>query len=324
MALPASVQRQLDQADLIAAQLNADAAPDAVVEAPAEPVEYAPAQEAVTTAPQVVARQAEPDDDPKWRQRYLSLQGSLQNTIANSVNARTAQLQAELENLRARLDQSPQQSAPSAPVSSVSEQDVQAFGADQIDLCRRVASDVCQQIAVPYIEQRLQEIVQSLRGVAAQVDQVHGTQVKSDQERFEDALTATVPNWRQLDTLPEFHAWLEEAHPEMGVPRRVGFVAAVRDRDAVRAGRQFQLFDTQVMHAPAPVDPRQVALAQQVAPARNAASQPHAAPVVRMWTPEQITAFYSDVRKGVFRGREAEQLALESDISAATVEGRIR
>jgi hypothetical protein len=42
-----------------------------------------------------------------------------------------------------------------------------------------------------------------------------------------------------------------------------------------------------------------------------------------MWSQAEITAFYRDVQRGVYRGREPERLALEADLIAAPMEGRL-
>jgi hypothetical protein len=60
----------------------------------------------------------------------------------------------------------------------------------------------------------------------------------------------------------------------------------------------------------------------QVAPGRSRSSQPSARNQ-RTYTTADISKFYDDVRKGVFRGREEEKGRLERDIFSAQQEGRI-
>jgi hypothetical protein len=66
-------------------------------------------------------------------------------------------------------------------------------------------------------------------------------------------------------------------------------------------------------------------LEELAAPGRVAASGTNggASPERRMWTNREIGAFYRDVQRGVFRGRQADKDRIEQDIIDAASEGRV-
>jgi hypothetical protein len=61
-------------------------------------------------------------------------------------------------------------------------------------------------------------------------------------------------------------------------------------------------------------------------PGRGQVAAPPAsgAPGKRSWTGAEITAFYDQLRRGLWRGREAEFAAIERDMLTAQAEGRFR
>jgi hypothetical protein len=64
-------------------------------------------------------------------------------------------------------------------------------------------------------------------------------------------------------------------------------------------------------------------LERQVAPGRSRGSSGAANQTSKSYTPDDIKAFFNDVRSGKFKGREAERDRTERDIFAAQREGRI-
>jgi len=66
-------------------------------------------------------------------------------------------------------------------------------------------------------------------------------------------------------------------------------------------------------------------LNQQVAPkrSRSAGAAPTGSNNKQSWSQADIGAFYDDIRKGKFKGRDDERAKIERDIFAAQAEGRI-
>jgi hypothetical protein len=59
------------------------------------------------------------------------------------------------------------------------------------------------------------------------------------------------------------------------------------------------------------------------APGAPRAAAPRAPEGKRMWRQKEISAFYRDVQKGKFRGKDSEKHRIEQDIVAAGQDGRI-
>jgi hypothetical protein len=83
-----------------------------------------------------------------------------------------------------------------------------------------------------------------------------------------------------------------------------------------------QNIPTVVPPAPAPARPSLETLA---APGRaRTSAQPNAPTEKQIITTADIDAFYDAVRRGMYRGREAEQAQLEQELFLAQREGRVR
>jgi len=87
------------------------------------------------------------------------------------------------------------------PVRTVTSEDEEAFGADHIDLARRIASEVFDQ-KIAMVNDTLARLEQSLRCRRADC--------KSGAETFDEALERRVPNWSVTDKDPAFLLWLNE------------------------------------------------------------------------------------------------------------------
>jgi hypothetical protein len=77
---------------------------------------------------------------------------------------------------------------------------------------------------------------------------------------------------------------------------------------------------------PAPSAQRQprIPLETLAAPGRGGSSATPPTPTKRIWTSQQVRAFYNEKVRGAYRGREAEAQRLENDLHAAIAEGRYR
>jgi len=145
------------------------------------------------------------------------------------------------------------------------------------------------------------------------------------------------PHWRLLNNDPEFLAWLNQIDPFSGQLRMNLIREAYDQGDVGRVGQFFRSYLTghtapsgAVVTAHTPANGQvngagRVNLTHLVAPGRSSVSGNNggAQPEKRIWSRTEIGAFYSDVRRGVYRGREADKLALEQDITAAAREGRV-
>jgi hypothetical protein len=179
----------------------------------------------------------------------------------------------------------------------------------------------------------------------AQLDQLRGGQQRQDVTLTQHSVQSQLDmdpelsgRWRQLNDDPRFLQWVSEVDPFSGQPRVVLLRDAYARGDAYRTGAFFKSYLVEHTAPPVPttaphtgmngrtVQPAgQTRLAQLAAPGRAAASGTNggASPEKRIWTNREIGAFYRDVQRGLYRGREADQARTEQEIATAASEGRV-
>lgn len=304
MALPAHVQKQLDQANSLLEQINAPPAPSLETAAP-EPV-TPPAADPVES----VAVEPPPKPVEDWQQKYKSLDG-----VIRSRDARLAQVTGELEQVKKELQRiSAEKAKPveAAIPESDNAEDVAAFGEDLRDFIRRTSSRSSSLAMAPF-EARVKALEQRMEGT-------DGAVARGAENTFFMLLAKEVPDWDAINASDEFLAWLSEADPVYGVPRQAALKLAQDNQDVGRVARIFNTFKEGRVP---PVAPKHDSLSKQAAP-RAAASAPPQGPDTSIITQAEVQAFYKDVAQGRYRGNEARQQQLESAINAAMAEGRIR
>jgi hypothetical protein len=328
MALPEQIRKQSEAITKFYEDNNADAAP-ADEQAPAgdEVVSEPEANGAPDPAPEAALNeQKRPATtvDETAEQRYRTLQGM--------YNADTARLRGEKQELASRVDQlekllssisaAPAQPAP-ATEKLITQKDIEDYG-DSIDVMRRVTKE--ETLAAQRKIAELEKLIRDMQlQVVPRVEAVAHRQAVSADQAFWSDLTAAVPNWREINQNKDFHSWLLEVDPLTGVTRQSHLENAQKGHDVRRVAAFFSTWQGNTGHSIAqePRDAAKSQLEKQVAPGRGRTA---AAPVdnqARTYSPQDITKFFNDVRKGAYKGRETERDRIERDIFAAQREGRI-
>ena len=164
-----------------------------------------------------------------------------------------------------------------------------------------------------------------MKCVVPQVQLVQQQQKSSSEKQFWDDLNREVPNWSDINKSPDFQSWLLEVDPLTGINRQTYLEDAQRKLDSGRVINFFTAFaqvngiDNSARDKSAT---QSAELQKQVAPKRGRAGQP-VSNEARTYTPKDIEKFFSDVRKGKYKGREDERARMERDIFAAQQENRI-
>ena len=117
-----------------------------------------------------------------------------------------------------------------------------------------------------------------------------------------------------------------EIDPLTGIRRQTYLEDAQKNLDANRVVTFFRTWEGATGKTnTAQVDrtTQQSQLQKQVAPGRSRNNGVKASGQNRTYTPNDIQEFYSDVRKGKYKGRDDERGRIERDIFAAQQEGRI-
>ena len=313
MALPQSIQRQLDAADSLLAQAKAP-----VPETPPTPEPQptpTPVEPAAETPSPEVAPSPPPVPEETWQHKYKTLQGlhNVQSTQMRELKERQRQADLRAQEMGQELERLKQ---PVEKPGVTDPKDVETFGADLVAMVARVVDRKIDSIA-GVLDAKLKSVDERLSGTAQVV-------AKSAEEVFFERLTAAVPDWEALNSDNEFLLWLTEVDPVYGMPRQNALDAAHHELNATRTANVFLAFKAgkTPVAAPAPAPTAASKLEKQVSP--NTASVSAPAPAQKpKWSQAQIVAFYDDVAKGRFRGREAEAAQIEVSLNQALAEGRV-
>lgn len=273
------------------------------------------------TKPQQTSQQ-----DVNWEHRYNSMKGrfereaqarqqlshqlgEMQRQIAELQNARPAPSDVQFDRL-------------------ITPEEERDYGPEFLSVVgKKAKEEVSPEIA------RLEAEIARLKG---QVSGVNSVVEMSAREKLEAHLDQEVPNWRELNTNPEFISWLDLPDVFSGAIRKQLLHAAYFRHDASRVAAFFKGFiSDEAATNPANAGaghgitqegnkPNKVPLEAFAAPGR-AKTTAAPAPVEKpFFTRAQIAQFYSSVQRGEFAGRESEKQKLEDAIFAAQREGRIR
>ncbi len=327
-----------------------DSSSEATAAPPEPPSTEGPSTEGAPEAAELPSTPSAESAPEPWEERYRSLQGKYNAEVprmASELSEATRLIQ-DLQNQVASL-QAPQAApepesepepayTPFGQGEALRPGDTEDYGAEMIDFVTRAARDVAREPMAKMMKQigRLEKQLSDLQQTTSQVSQ---KQARNEVMTTNDYLDAHAGGWRELNTDANFNAWLRNPDPFSGMPRMQLLHDAYNAGDGERTARFFNAYkqehetlsaaaqgqgsprtvrtpsvDVETLATPSPT-----AGAEQPAPAQSEAQ-----PKGQEWTDALIAQFYTDVRRGLFRGRESEQRAIEADIHAATTDGRYK
>ena len=317
--LPKQVQAQADQLAELEKALAEPTTPEAEQA-------VAPVEGQTPTEPVIEPVKPEPkSSEETWQKRYQTLQGMF-NAEVPRLNTQVKDLKDQLATALAKLElmtKAPAEPAkPAAPL--VTEKDVEAFGGDLIDLVRRQAAEVFQQE-----KREMQSELQKLQGenveLKNQLGGVTERQGATDRRSYFAELAKAVPDYEAVNVDPEFLSWLAEADPLSGQPRQAFLTQAFNTLDVAHTASLFQMWKKEAGRVVQPKQEVRQELQRQVAPGTSKSSAGQSANAgERSWSAAEIQQFYTDVAKGVYRGKADEAAKIESEIDAAVAMGRVR
>lgn len=260
----------------------------------------------------------------EWERRYRAMKGRV-----DSQTDQMQQMADEIQRLRVNANaNAPAPPRPEAPARLLTEEEINDYGPEFVDVVRRAAAEV----ATPLYNE-----IQNLRG---QLGQVQNETANAFLTRMNATISGLVQGWQELNTHPAFIQWVGLPDIYSGVIRKQLMQDAWNNGDPHRVAAFFRAFLQEEAAvdprgagsrggpqppapyvAPAPVAPRPT-LETFAAPGRaqSGAQSPADKPV---YTAQDITRFYTEVAAGKWRTREAERAAIDADIIAAQHEGRI-
>jgi hypothetical protein len=341
-ALPKAVRDQIEQANKIYDEVYGEPAADEA-SAPEPTPEPAPEPTPEPTPPKEPQPQAASDDD--WEHKFKVLKGKydkevprLHRQVRDSENA-YRQLQDKVTKLESVIqglkDREPPQNQP-AP--ALTQDEIDQFGPDLIDLIRRVAKSE----SGIELDSRLKPITRTIEQVNEKVAKTDKTVAVSAQERMLADLEDAVPNWRQQNEDEKFLDWLDMEDPYSGRVRTELLADAWTSHDSRRLIALFEGF----LKENAVVNPSNEPSDETPEPKKSASKEQPLDELVapgtpktgstgaqnesgkKVWTQREIQDFY--VQKNEFIKKHPERelpervIHAERDIFAAQHEGRIR
>lgn len=322
MALPKQVEKQLQEIEAIERSIAApqEAAP---AETTAEPSAPAPSTDEGQPTETVVQQQPEPAPEPTedWKLKYERLHGKF-NAEVPRLHQQNKELVNQLNAMQAQIEELRQARTAPEPAEErlVTQQDEEAFGADMIDLQRRVTREVMREFVTP--------LQQELKLRDAKIAQLEQTLTQTGGEvatmSFEQKLNLAVPNFDQINTDPKWIAWLDETDPFTGEPRRA-YAEYVYNNGFVDKVKQVVDLYQSMTAEPAPTqrNQRQTELQRQVQPARTATT-PAQSTEARVYTEAEIGRLFDKVSVLNRQGKFEEASTLEAELDSAYLQGRVR
>ena len=319
MALPKQVEAQMKELEALEKQLEAgnkplaeDAGDDTTPTEPEDPK----SQEAAPTKPvEVKPAPVEPDtQEETWQQRYKTLKGMYDAEVPR-LHGQMKELKAEMDAVRKAAET--KKAEPTKPVQLeklVTDEDVQAFGADLIEVQRKVAREVAMEFRGDIDDLRAEN--EKLREQLTQT----GTQIS--ESSFEQRLHRAVPDFDAVNADPKWVEWLNEVDPLLRAPRKTIAQQAFSQGDAEGVAHYVKLFKATQSAAPA-ANLKAEELERQIQPTKAAASGQVASQKGRIYTNTDIEKMFAKAANLGASGKPEEARKLEAEIDSAFTDGRV-
>ncbi|HEV3445121.1 MAG TPA: hypothetical protein VG099_10785, partial [Gemmataceae bacterium] len=267
-------------------------------------------------------------DPSSWQGRYFAMEGRFRQSqlTIGQLQQQMSELGDELQRVTAALQQRgpAQDQPPPQPQRLVTDQDVQTYGPELLDVVQRAAR---------------QAVAPDLANIANQNRQTRQQVAQTAQQGLYQQLDAGVPNWKEINVNPRFKAWCGSRDVYSGQVRGRLLNAAFQAADAPRVIAFFKGFQTEEVatgnapapqpQAAAPAAPRQAAVALDTLTAPGRAKPATGDTAVAsadkpFITRAQISFFYSQQGRQSYAGRDADRKRDEAMIFAAQKDGRVK
>lgn len=331
MAIPKQVQKQSEAVQELYKEINGTEEVNENQETPQEEevTEAVPAADSVEEVAVESSGEHSEDNQEKsttnWQQKYKTLQGMYNAEVPQlkqMVQEQGAKI-TQFEQLMATINKQKQQpQEPPKPI--LSEKEVEEYG-ESIDIMRKVTKEETGNL-LGEVSALKAQIAQMTQNTVPQVQQLANQVGDTQEQLFWSKLSTIVPDWQSINENENFQAWLLEVDPLTGMARQAYLEDAQRKYDTDRVAAFFTTWSDlngngsaqQVKSA------NQDELKQQVAPKKTRSAGANATAGSKpSYSTADIAAFYDDIRKGKFKGRDDERAKIERDIFAAQAEGRI-
>lgn len=320
MAMPKQVEQQLKEVEELERALTAP--PEAASDEPqqsdtvAEDAQQTQAQPTEPVAEPVV--EVKPVED--WEQKYRSLQGHF-NAEVPRLHQQNKELAAQLQALQQQMQELQKPKQQPTDDRLVTDEDVSQYGADLIDLQRRVTREVVREFVNPLKEELAQR--------DAKITQLENLLGKTGGDvatlSFEQRLERAIPDFSQINADPKWIAWLDAVDEYTGEPRRA-YAEWVYNQGNVDKLKQIVDFYKKATGQQAQDQQRQqrkTELERQTQPTRTASASSVPAGE-RIYTEVEFNRLWDKVRDLYAKGQNDEANQLDIELSQAATQGRVR
>ena len=330
MSLPKQVQKQVAEIDELEKQLYAVEPSTKSEDEVAEPLtpEAEQTEESVEAKAEAPVKEDKADkepesDDPKWKQKYKTLQGMYDAEVprlhqqVKDLNTQLEELKKTVESANDKAAEAKQEAEYERLKNLVTDEERQEFGDDLIEVQRKVARE------------ETAELVKQLEAIKSENAKLHELLQQTDSQvshtSFQHRLTQLVPDFEQVNSDPAWIAWLDENDPLLRAPRRVVAERAYAEGDAESVAHFVNLFRESSGQSTTDTKKKVVKqeLEAQIQPSKSASSNTPVAPAGKTYTNDQVRNMFLRVTQLNKTGKLDEARKLEAEIDAAYMQGRV-
>ena len=348
MAIPEAVKRQGEEANKLIGELNeAQSGKKETGDPGAQPADPAldPAKNTPTDpdpGQQDPTKGTQPQPREDWKQKYFVLQGKY-DTEVPALYRQVRTLQDDKVELNGKIDALAKEveilkSNQSTPTSErdqeiIDPNEFDAYGEEYGKLARMNLD----------LGKKVDTLLEENQSLKTQIAGLAENQNESKKETFfgklQQYLEKNGYDFTAQNADQGFLSWLAEDDPLAGGSRHQALRSAAAQLNVERAANIFMLYPKAIKLSnkqdpapkgkdPAPkADPRP-SVESQISPSPSPTDTENIDPQLvqaqgKTYTNADIQQFYSDKRRGLYRGREAEAKAMEIDILKAGSEGRV-
>lgn len=269
-----------------------------------------------------------------WKQKYNVLKGKYDAEVPRlsqdlrDASSRISKLEEQLTTLAVPAAQA----TPEPVRTEFTPEEIADYGEDLLEVIGRKARSIVESEYIPRIDSLTTEVTT----LQSQLGETGQRVAKQETNEVFAQLDREVKDWRKINTDPDFHEWLDQVDPFSGETRKDLLLRAFERKNA----HQVKLFfDKYVQENAAVVPPTAdvtpsgqggtttstLDLGNYIEPGQPRSGGDSGAPKdKRIWTSQEIGAFYSDVQKGRYKNRPDDKMRIEADIISATSEGRVK
>lgn len=343
----AEAQRQLQK---LGAQLNGDT-PPVEGDTPRDPDTQFGVGQQVTEIPaggesSTSSGPVDAEGMAKLQQRLATLEGNFgrQSAELQAARERNNILERTLERALERGTERPTAPVTPAPSAqaSVTDAEIEEYGADLTDFVRRLIRDGIQSATSPLLD-KIQHLTASLSETSTVARSGAAAAAQSVDDRYRQRMDEMVknasgqPDWEDINHMHEtkgdsrFVDWLKEIGEDSDEPRLNIIQRAYARRDADRCARMINNFkrDLGMADGTKPVESptqttsaRAAALVSPSTTGSGTGGAPRGRPPQKTYTQADIEKHYDEKVKGRWKGREAEWLRIADDMDKAVLDQR--